>query len=114
MFVLLQLIRRALTEGSPAGFAAGVAATLSAIIGVYIGYHAFRGLRRHGEPSMRYLSFGMVILFGVTYVVALFGQGLILFEVVPVYYQSGIRLLVRLLQLTGLGCIAYSMRLAVR
>lgn len=114
MFALLQLIQRALTEGSVAGLAAGVAATLSAVIGVYIGYHAFRGLRRHREPSMRYLSIGMVVLFGVTYVVALFGQGLIVFEIVPVYYQSGIRLLVRVLQVTGLSCIAYSMRLAVR
>ncbi len=114
MFVPLQLIQRALAGESVTGVATGVAATLSAVIGLYIGYHAFRGLRRHGEPSMRYLSLGMIILFGVTYVVALFGQGLIIFEILPIYYQSQIRLIVRLLQLTGLGCIAYAMRLAVR
>jgi hypothetical protein len=63
---------------------------------------------------MRYLSFGMVLLFGVTYVTALLGQGLIVFEIVPVYYQSRVRMVVRFLQLTGLSCIAYAMRLAVR
>lgn len=114
MSVPHQFIQRALTEGSVVDLATGVAATLSAVIGLYIGYHAFRGLRRHGEPSMRYLSFGMIILFGVTYVIALFGQGLVIFEILPVYYQSQIRLIVRLLQLAGLGCIAYAMRLAVR
>lgn len=114
MSVPLQLIRDALAGSSLAGLAAGVAATLSAVIGVYIGYHAFRGLRRHGDPSMQYLSVGMVILFGVTYVAALIGQGLVVFELVPIYYQPQIRLIVRVLQLTGLGCIAYSMRLAVR
>jgi len=94
------------------GLAAGAAATGSAIIGLYIGYQAYRGLRRNDEPSMRYLSIGMIILFGVTYVLALVGQGLITFRVVPISLQKVIRLVVRILQLVGLGFIAYSLYIA--
>ncbi|MEZ3117544.1 hypothetical protein RYH80_16635 [Halobaculum sp. MBLA0147] len=108
------MVGRLVAEGSPFAIAAGGAATLSAVVGLYIGYHAFRGLRRNDDPSMRYLSVGMILLFGVTYVVALAGQGLLAFRVVPVYRQSLIRLVVRLLQLTGLCCIAYSLRIATR
>ena len=98
--------------GSLFGLAAGGAATGSAVVGLYIGYHAYRGLRRHDEPSMRYLSVGMVLLFGVTYVLALAGQGLIAFRVVPIDLQNAVRLVVRAVQLAGLVCIAYSLRVA--
>jgi hypothetical protein len=94
------------------GLLAGVAATGSAVIGLYIGVHAYRGLRRNDEPSMRYLSIGMILLFGVTYVLALAGQGLIAFRVIPIHLQNTVRLLVRLVQLVGLGFIVYSLRIA--
>ncbi|SFS08044.1 hypothetical protein SAMN05216559_3341 [Halomicrobium zhouii] len=94
------------------GLAAGVAATGSAVVGLYIGVHAYRGLRRNDDRSMRYLSIGMILLFGVTYVLALAGQGLITFRVVPVRYQNVFRLAVRLLQFAGLVTIAYSLRIA--
>jgi|GEM_PF-325094 len=97
---------------STVGLAAGVAATGSAIVGLYIGVHAYRGLRRNEDRSMRYLSVGMILLFGVTYVVALAGQGLITFRVVPVRYQNVFRLAVRVLQFVGLVTIAYSLRVA--
>ena len=100
------------TLGSLTGLLAGAAATGSAVVGLYIGAHAYRGLRRHGDPSMRYLSVGMILLFGVTYVIALAGQGLITYHVVGIRYQSAFRLLVRLLQFAGLVLIAYSLRLA--
>ncbi|MFC6941347.1 hypothetical protein ACFQE8_15475 [Salinirubellus sp. GCM10025818] len=100
------------TVGSVLGLLAGGAATGSAVIGLYIGYHAYRGLRRHDEPSMRYLSIGMILLFGVTYVLALAGQGLIAFRVVPIDLQNTVRLVVRAVQLAGLVCIAYSLRVA--
>ena len=96
------------------GFAAGLAATGSAVVGLYIGAHAYRGLRRNDDPSMRYLSAGMILLFGVTYVAALAGQGLIAFRIVPIRYQNVFRLAVRLLQLAGLLTIAYSLRIAAR
>jgi len=99
---------------SVVGLAAGVAATGSALVGLYIGVHAYRGLRRNDDPSMRYLSAGMILLFGVTYVIALAGQGLITLRVVPIRYQNVFRLLVRLLQLTGLVTIAYSLHIAAR
>jgi hypothetical protein len=54
----------------------------------------------------------MIVLFGVTYLLAVLGQGLIAFHVVPISLQSAIRLLVRLLQLAGLSLIAYSLHLA--
>ncbi|MFB6255625.1 MAG: hypothetical protein ABEH58_02680 [Haloplanus sp.] len=91
---------------------AGAAATGSALVGLYIGYHAYRGLRRNDEPAMRYLAAGMIILFGVTYLLAVVGQGLIAFHVVTLRFQSVFRLLVRALQLLGLSLIAYSLHLA--
>ena len=94
------------------GLFAGVAATGSAIVGLYIGYQAYRGLRRNDEPAMRYLSAGMILLFGVTYLLAVVGQGLIAFHVVTLGFQDVFRLLVRVLQLVGLSLIAYSLHLA--
>lgn len=91
---------------------AGGAATGSAALGLYIGVHAYRGLRRNDESSMGYLSVGMILLFGVTYVLALAGQGLIAFRVIPIHLQSAVRFVVRLVQLVGLAFIVYSLRLA--
>lgn len=91
---------------------AGVAATGSAVVGLYIGYQAYRGLRRNDDPAMWYLSVGMIVLFGVTYLLAVVGQGLIAIHVVPLGTQGVFRLLVRLLQLVGLSLIAYSLHLA--
>lgn len=99
---------------SAVGLLAGGAATGSATIGLYIGYQAYRGLRRNDDPSMRYLSTGMVLLFGVTYVLALAGQGLVAFRVVPISLQNVVRLVVRVVQLVGLGFIAYSLHVARR
>jgi len=98
--------------GSAVDALAGAAATGSALVGLYIGYQAYRGLRRNDEPAMRYLAAGMIILFGVTYLLAVVGQGLIAFHVVSIGLQGVFRLLVRLLQLVGLGLIAYSLHLA--
>ena len=91
---------------------AGAAATGSAVVGLYIGYQAYRGLRRNDEPAMRYLAAGMIVLFGVTYLLAVVGQGLIAFHVVTLAFQDVFRLLVRVLQLAGLVLIAYSLHLA--
>jgi hypothetical protein len=98
--------------GSPIGLLAGVLATGSAVVGLYIGYQAYRGLRRNDERSMRWLSVGMILLFGLAYSLAVAGQGLIAFRIVPIRLQNVFRLLVRLTQFVGLGCIAYSLRIA--
>ncbi|RLM89704.1 hypothetical protein D3D02_07490 [Halobellus sp. Atlit-38R] len=98
--------------GSPIGLLAGAAATLSAVLGLYIGYQAYRGLRRNDERSMHWLSVGMILLFGLTYTLAVAGQGLIAFRVLPIRFQNVIRLLVRTTQVVGLVCIAYSLQIA--
>jgi predicted membrane-bound dolichyl-phosphate-mannose-protein mannosyltransferase len=98
--------------GSPVGLLAGFFASLSAVIGLYIGYQAYRGLRRNSERSMRWLSVGMILLFGLTYLLAVAGQGLFAFRVLPIHLQNVFRLAVRLTQVVGLGCIAYSLRIA--
>ena len=94
------------------GLLAGAASTGSALVGLYIGYQAYRGLRRNDEPAMRYLSAGMVLLFGVTYLLAIVGQGMIAFHVVSLSFQDVFRLVVRLLQLAGLSLITYSLHVA--
>jgi len=87
------------------------AAGATALVGLYIGYQAYRGLRRHDSPPMRYLSIGMVLLFGVTYAMAFTGNALLQAGSVSLVYQDYFRLVVRLIQLSGLLCIAYSLYL---
>jgi len=93
------------------GLATMVAAAVVSAVGLYIGYQAYRGLRRHDSAPMRYLSVGMVLLFGVAYVVAFSGTALLRIGRLPLLYQDYFRLVVRLLQLSGLLCIAYSLHL---
>lgn len=97
---------------SPIGLLAGLAATASALIGLYIGFQAYRGLRRNDERSMRWLSIGMILLFGLTYTLAVTGQGLLAFRIIPIDLQNAVRLVVRMTQLAGLVCIAYSLQIA--
>lgn len=99
-------------DGSLLNLLAGVAATGSALLGLYIGYQAYRGLRRNDEPAMRYLSAGMILLFGVTYALAVVGQGLIAFHIVTLSFQDVFRFLIRVLQLVGLSLIGYSLHIA--
>ncbi|MCU4802212.1 hypothetical protein OB920_17695 [Halobacteria archaeon HArc-gm2] len=87
------------------------AAAATALVGLYIGYQAYRGLRRHDSAPMRYLSIGMVLLFGVTYATAFAGNALLQVGAFPLVYQGYFRLVVRLIQLSGLLCIAYSLYL---
>ena len=86
-------------------------AAATAVVGLSIGYQAYRGLRRHDSAPMRYLSMGMVLLFGVTYATAFAGTALLQVGALPLLYQGYFRLVVRLIQLSGLLCIAYSLYL---
>jgi len=97
---------------TPIDLAATLAAAGTALVGLFIAYHAYRGLRRNDSRAMWYLSAGLILVFGVTYVLALAGQGLISARVLPLQYRDVFRLGVRLLQLVGLLSIAYSMQLA--
>ena len=84
---------------------------VTAVVGLYIGYQAYRGLQRHDSPPMRYLSAGLILLFGVTYVVAFAGNAVFRLGVTPLVYQGYFRIAVRFVQLSGVGCIAYSLYL---
>jgi len=81
----------------------------STAVGLYIAYQAYRGYRRHRSKPMQYLSLGLVILLGVTFVSAFVGSLLLRSGVVSGDYRSGFTLLVRLLQLLGVVFIAYSL-----
>jgi hypothetical protein len=86
-----------------------VLATGSVALGLFVAYNAYRGLQRHQDRRMLFLSVGLVLLFGVSYALA-FAMTLVLeFTVVPLLYQEVLRLLVRGFQFAGLLCIAYSM-----
>lgn len=106
---MLQIAFTPFDSYSAVELAAGFMATVASLLGLFIGYLAFRALRRHGGKQMRYLSLGMVILFGVTYAVAIVGQSLISIRVLPLLYQNLFRLLVRTLQVVGLTFITYSL-----
>lgn len=92
----------------------GAFAFASTVLGVAISYMAYRGLRRHDSRPMQYLAVGMMVLFGVSYAVALLGQTLVSVGLVPVYTQQVFRLVVRVLQFGGLAAITYSLYLGAR
>jgi len=86
--------------------------TLAAIyVALYIAYQAYRGLRRHDSKPMRYLSVGILLLFGVTYTVSFAGTIAFRYSIVSLDLQPAFRFLVRFLQLAGLGAVAYSLYL---
>ncbi|WP_336037467.1 DUF7521 family protein [Halobacterium yunchengense] len=81
----------------------------STAVGLFIGYHAYRGFRRHQSAAMRYLSVGLVLLTAVTYTAAFVGSALLRYGVLDPALRDPFTLTVRLLQLAGLACIAYSL-----
>lgn len=94
---------------TPIQLAVLVFASASAVLGLYIGYLAYRGLRRHDSTQMLVLSIGMLLLFGVAYGVSVAGTLLLEFRVLPLPSQDLFRLGVRVVQFVGLVCIAYSL-----
>lgn len=92
-------------------FAVLVFASGSAVLGLFIGYLAYRGLRRNDSKQMLYLSVGMILLFGVAYGVSILGTVLLQLRVLSLPYQDPFRLAVRVIQFTGLLCLAYSLYL---
>ncbi|MDS0259988.1 hypothetical protein NDI56_11345 [Haloarcula sp. S1CR25-12] len=100
-----------LDQFTPLGLVELAVTAVTSLVGLYIGYQAYRGLRRNDSPPMRYLSVGLILLFGVTYVAAFTGNALFRTGTVPLWYQGYFRIAVRLIQLAGVGCIAYSLYL---
>lgn len=101
-----------MVETVPVRLLTGGLTALTALVGLFIAYQAYRGLRRNESRAMGYLSVGLILLFGVTYAVSLLGQTLISMRVLTLAAQEVFRLLVRLLQLSGVSLIAYSMWIA--
>lgn len=88
---------------------AGVFATCSMVVGVYIGYRSLQSFYRHGDPSMRYLAVGLLLLTGVTYTVTFVGSMLVQFRVLSLPQQDYFVTISHLLQFAGLVCIAYAL-----
>lgn len=82
---------------------------VSTAVGLFIGYHAYRGFRRHQSTAMQYLSAGLILLTAVTYTAAFVGSALLRYGVLDGSLRDPFTLTVRLLQLAGLACIAYSL-----
>lgn len=83
----------------------------SALVGLYIGFLAYRALRRHDSTQMLVLCVGLILLFGVAYGISVVGTVLLQVRVLPLPYQDGFRLAVRMVQFAGLLCIAYSLHM---
>jgi hypothetical protein len=94
---------------SPVGWAIVVFAFASTVVGVYVGYQAYRGYRRHQSRSMQYLSIGLFLLTAVTYGAAFVGSLLFRQGLLPLTLQQPFTLVVRIIQFVGLAFIAYSL-----
>ncbi|CAM2987476.1 MULTISPECIES: hypothetical protein [Halobacterium] len=86
-----------------------IVSMVSTLVGLFIGYQAYRGFRRHQSTSMQYLSVGLILLTAVTNTAAFVGTGLLRLDVINGGLQQPLTLTVRLLQFAGLVCIAYSL-----
>lgn len=86
-----------------------VVSLASTLVGLFIGYQAYRGFRRHQSRAMQYLSVGLILVTAVTNTAAFVGTGLLRLGVIDASLQSPLTLTVRLLQFVGLVCIAYSL-----
>lgn len=84
-------------------------ASVAVAFGLLISYQAYRGLRRNDSRQMLLLSIGMLLLFGVAYGMAFVTSVFLQFRILPLVYQDALRVAVRLAQVAGLACIAYSM-----
>lgn len=94
---------------TPIGWAILAVSFGSTVVGTYVAYQAYRGYRRHESRPMQYLSVGLVLLLGVSFVSAFVGSLLFRGGVVPSEYRQPFTLLVRSFQFLGVGFIAYSL-----
>ncbi len=95
----------------PIELAVIVLALASAVLGLYIGVQAYRGLRRNESRQLFYLSVGMILVFGVAYLLGFVGTTLLRLRILPLPAQDYFRLGIRAIQVVGLLAIAYSLRL---
>lgn len=81
----------------------------STLIGLFIGFHAYRGFRRHDSRPLQYLSIGLLLLTAVTYTISFGGTLLVRIDVLAVWVVQPIEWITRLTTFLGLAFIAYSL-----
>lgn len=81
----------------------------SVSLGLFIGYHAYRGFRRHESGPMRYLSIGLILLTAVASTFALLSWALSELDVIPAVLDAPLYFVYRAFQFAGLCFIAYSL-----
>ena len=81
----------------------------STLVGGYVGYHAYRGYRRHDSRSMRALSLGLFLLTTVAFGIAFGGSLLLRQGYLALRYQPALTLVTRGFQFFGVLLIAYSL-----
>lgn len=84
-------------------------ATGSAAVGLYIGYRSLQSFYRHGDPSMRYLAVGLLLLTAVTYTLTFVGSILLQLRVLSLPQQDYFLTVSHVSQFAGLVCIAYAL-----
>lgn len=81
----------------------------SVAVGLFIGYQAYRGFRRHESPAMRLLSIGLILLTAVAPSIAFASFLGIEYGYLPERVGSPIAIGYRSFQFIGLCLIAYSL-----
>jgi hypothetical protein len=81
----------------------------STLVGGYVGYHAYRGYRRHDSRAMRALSVGLVLLTTVAFGIAFGGSVLLRQGYLALRFQPALTLVTRGFQFVGVVLIAYSL-----
>ena len=89
---------------SSAEVALQVAEFAGAALGLYIAYQAYRGYRRNDSRPMLFIALGFVIIMGLP--VVLFVPAIFLSDLPVVGIQS----VVQALEIVGLLCIIYALR----
>lgn len=88
---------------------AGVFAACSALVDLYIGYLALKSYYRHEDPSMRYLSVGLILITSVTYSLSFVGSVFIQLRLISLPKQGLLWVLTHFIQFTDLICIMYAL-----
>lgn len=86
-----------------------LAALVTTGFGLIIGYQAYLGFRRNDARNMQYLAVGLILLTAVAYTLSFFGSLLLQQGHIPLGYERPLTLLVRCIQILGLGFITLSL-----
>lgn len=100
-------------QGGAEGIAVSTQALLTgyelvgAVLGVFIAYQAYRGYRRNDSRPMLFISLGFILIFAG-------GVGVLtVFLLVPSIPEAGIQVLNQTVEIAGLLCIIYALRVEV-